>query len=108
MSSERLIGRSGMATMVGGLLWTALELTFTYEDFNKLKPISLLPLLAGLVGFYRRQQKRSGKLGGAGFMMAFLGLALLSIGEEARRWLQVPFDRLRASESCPGSQNLAN
>lgn len=98
MSSAKLIRRSGLASMLGSVLWTVLELLsnsawdrtifgLTYEDYNRLKPMALLLLLVGLVGFYARQGRHSGRLGRTGFGVAFLGLSLLLVGNVVEFWI---------------------
>jgi len=98
MPAARLSKWSGIASMLGGVLWTVLELLsdsawdrtifgLTYEDYNRLKPIPLLLVLAGLAAFYARQEGRSGRLGRTGFGVACFGLALLLVGNIVEFWI---------------------
>lgn len=84
--------------MLGGALWAGLELLtvaawnqpvfgFTYEDYNRIKSLPLLLLLVGLMGFYARQQRRSGKLGLVGFLLGTVGLALMMVGNVVEFWI---------------------
>ena len=84
--------------MIGGLLWVVLgALTdyawyrpvfgLSYEDYNRFSLLPRLLLLASLVGFYVRQQGRSGKLGLAGFSLAVAGLTLMILGSAVEFWI---------------------
>ena len=98
MTPAPLIRWSGLAAMLGGALWIALWfilrstwsadlLTLTYEDYNRLMPIPLLLLMSGLAGLYARQGGRSGKLGTAGAVVAFIGLVMLLAGSVVEFWI---------------------
>lgn len=93
MSSATLVRLSGLAALTGGVLnaITALVglVALDYENFDETARtgtyavISLLYLLAvilvlgGLVGLYARQSEAAGSLGVFGFLLAFLGTALM-------------------------------
>lgn len=89
---------SGFAAIAGGLLWITLGTLIayawhnpvfglTYEDYNRLSPLPRLLVLAGISGFYVRQQGRSGKLGLTGFVMAVAGLTLITLGNVVEFWI---------------------
>lgn len=95
---SRLIRWSGLGCILGAILWTLLELcssaswsqdlfALSYEDYNRFKPLPLLLLLSGLVGFYGRHRGRSGILSKAGFAIAFVGLALILTGNIVEFWV---------------------
>lgn len=79
--------------MLGGVLWAFWyvgvpifgERYEGYEAYNRLMPIVLLLLMAGLSGFHAAQ--RGGYGGRAGFIASFVGLALMVVGNVAEFWL---------------------
>ena len=98
MASRRLIHWSGLAAMLGGLLWMVLVplqgmaestkvLGLTEGAYNRMNTASLLLLTAGLAGLYARQAGRFGRLGVAGFVLAFIGLALMVLGNVIEFWI---------------------
>lgn len=92
MSSTTLIRWSGLATMVGGLLWGAygvmtFALGLTLENlaagatggwafWGAVLLAAFVLILLGLVGLYARQLEAAGTLGFIGFLVAFAGQAL--------------------------------
>jgi hypothetical protein len=92
MSSSNLIRWSGLAALVGGLLWVVLEVAFLIIIGDQPESIAaatsawviLLVLalvgstliLLGLVGLYARQVAETGGLGLVAFLVAFFGMAL--------------------------------
>lgn len=92
MSSSSLIRLSGLAAVVAGVLLLIGDLlSFTIESENMSESATTAPyaftfllyligivlLLIGLVGLYVRQSEASGILGLVGFLVAFLGTALV-------------------------------
>jgi hypothetical protein len=98
MLLSQLIRWGGLAAMLAGALWTVLGplITFssedtlfglTYEDYNKLLAAPLLLLLVGLAGLHARFAGHAGCLGWTSFVIAFVGLALLLIGNLVASWI---------------------
>lgn len=93
MSFSTLIRWSGLAILTGGALFMIAEslslLLARYEGYVEsattgtfiVQQMLFLPgavlLLVGLVGLYARQSETAGRLGLAGFLIAFAGTALL-------------------------------
>ncbi len=93
MSSSNLIRWGGLATMLGGALLTIANLmgpfivdfdnlsgstaTSAYAFHHGLLMLATLLLLAGIPGLHARQSEAAGRLGWAGFLVAFVGTALL-------------------------------
>ncbi len=101
MSSSTLIRLSGAAAIFAGVLWVAADLLSTTHLFlplgfrsfseptmvtsaplyyplqSKIDLLATVLLLGGSVGLYIRQAQPAGLLGLAGFLVAFLGTALL-------------------------------
>lgn len=96
MSSSDLIRWGGLAAMVGGLLYILAELLDIYnfvllgeEEFSAVAAtasfaietwlflLGTLLVLFGLFGLYARHSEAAGTLGLAGFLVAFLGTALV-------------------------------
>jgi len=92
VSSSSLIRLSGLAAVVAGVLLLIGDLlSFTIESENMSESATTAPyvftfllyligivlLLIGLVGLYVRQSEASGILGLVGFLVAFLGTALV-------------------------------
>jgi hypothetical protein len=84
----------GAAAILGGLSWFVVDFLRrqqwgvpgmagyeTYEFANRLMPIPLLLMIAGLLGFYRWQ--RSGR---RGFYLGWIGLGLMIAGNVAEFW----------------------
>jgi hypothetical protein len=93
MTSPTWIRWSGLAALLGGLVWTIswllnsqtaegnqTALRFTEGHLRAMLNLPLLLLLAGLVGLYRLYAGRCGKLGTLGFGLTLLGMALLLAG----------------------------
>lgn len=92
MSLSNLIRWGGLAVALGGALFVAGDLlgltldgsfagyadTGTFVAQSALYLLGAALVLLGLVGLYARQAEDSGKLGLAGFLLAFLGTALLT------------------------------
>ena len=100
MSSSALIRWSGLASVLGGMLWAVLgPLTlFAAEspilglgeiDFIRLLAAPLLLLLIGFLGVHRQHIGRFRWLGWTGFVVAFLGLTLLLIGTVIQAWINI-------------------
>ena len=93
MPSSELVRWSGLAAMLGGALWS-IGFNFVgwgepgtpvyerYEAYNRLLPLALLPVTAGIVGLHAVQRGSYGPLGKAGFVAVLVGLAIAgSVGE---------------------------
>lgn len=93
MASAKLIRWSGLAAMLGGVIWTASWILngFTSDGtrailglseggYRRITNAALLLFMVGLVGYYKRQVGRSGKLGMTGLVVALVGCALMIIG----------------------------
>ncbi len=94
MSSSTLIRYGGLAALAGGTLFMIAEslslLLVRYSDYAEsattgtfvaqqmLFLLGTILLLGGLVGLYARQSEAAGRLGLAGFLVAFVGTALLA------------------------------
>ncbi len=96
MSFSNLLRWSGLAAMVGGALFVIFELLDLYnffvveENFSEvaatapwvaealLNLLGTVLLLFGLFGLYARQSEAAGHLGLVGFLVAFLGTALVA------------------------------
>jgi len=117
MASQRLIRWSGLAAMLGGLLFMVLGplsylaaermtlLGLTEYAYSRMNTASLLLLAAGLAGLYARQAGRLGRLGVAGFVLAFTGLALMVIGNVIESWISdLMFPDVQPGEFKPGAQ----
>lgn len=85
----RLIPWSGMAAMLGGILWIAtIAITATKpehprrgpEGFTVLLLLGLVCIAIGTLGVYLRQRGRSGRLGTIAAVVAGLGIAILVPG----------------------------
>jgi hypothetical protein len=94
MSSSNLIRWAGLAAILAGVLLVVgdlldLAIGFGDEPFSEvattgthalqswIRLIGAVLLLIGLVGLYARQSEAAGPLGLAGFLVAFLGTALV-------------------------------
>jgi len=112
-----LIRWSGLAAMLGGLLFMVLGplsylaaermtlLGLTEYAYSRMNTASLLLLAAGLAGLYARQAGRLGRLGVAGFVLAFTGLALMVIGNVIESWISdLMFPDVQPGEFKPGAQ----
>ena len=93
MTSPTWIRLSGLAALLGGLVWTIswllnaqtaegnrAVLGLTEGNLRAMLNLPVLLLLAGLVGLYRLHAGRCGKLGILGFGLTLLGMALLLVG----------------------------
>ena len=117
MASQRLIRWSGLATMLGGLLFMVLwrlagmaestkVLGLTESAYGRMNTASLLLLTAGLAGLYlyARQAGRFGRLGAAGFVLAFIGVALMVLGNVIEWWISdLMFADVPLGEFKPGT-----
>ena len=116
MSSRRLIRWSGLAAMLGGLLWMVLGalagmtggstkvLGLTEGAYSRMFTVSLLLVTAGLAGLYARQAGRFGRLGAAGFVLAFIGLALMVLGIVIEWWISdLIFADVQPGQFKPGA-----
>ena len=115
MASAKLIRWSGLAAMLGGLLWMVLGflqgmaestkvLGLTEGAYSRMNTASLLLLAAGLAGLYARQAGRFGRLGVAGFVLAFIGLALMVLGNVIEWWISdLIFADVPLGEFKPGA-----
>jgi len=117
MASQRLIRWSGLATMLGGLLFMVLwrlagmaestkVLGLTESAYGRMNTASLLLLTAGLAGLYlhTRQAARFGRLGVAGFVLAFIGVALMVLGNVIEWWISdLMFADVPLGEFKPGT-----
>lgn len=97
MSSRTLIGWGAWSGMLGGILWAVLPLGTVAVDIQDARPgtlvhlasatvywlLAVLPLallLVGLVGLRALHAETYGRLGNAGFLVSFAGLALMFVG----------------------------
>ena len=115
MASAKLIRWSGLAAMLGGLLFMVLGflqsmaestkvLGLTEGAYSRMNTASLLLLAAGLAGLYARQAGRFGRLGVAGFVLAFIGLALMVLGNVIESWISdLMFADVSPGEFKPGA-----
>ena len=115
MASAKLIRWSGLAAMLGGLLLMVLGalahmaestkvLGLTEAAYSRMNTASLLLLAAGLAGLYARQAGRFGRLGVAGFVLAFIGLALMVLGNVIESWISdLIFADVPLGEFKPGA-----
>ena len=117
MASPRLIRWSGLAAMLGGLLLMVLGalahmaeakatkvLGLSEAVYGRMNTASLLLLAAGLAGLYARQAGRFGRLGVAGFVLAFIGFALMVLGNVIESWISdLMFADVPLGEFKPGA-----
>jgi hypothetical protein len=108
MSSRNLVRWSGLAAMVGAVLWplwagveqsvgwgqpdsTAYE---RYELINRLLPFALLPVVVGFIGLHVAQRRSYGRLGMAGFTTVLVGFMLIIVGSVSEFWVfsDQPYD----------------
>ena len=101
MASSTLIRWAGLAAMMGGVLWALWTMGFNfvgygepgtpayerYELYNRLLPLALLPVMVGFLGLHAAQRRSYGRLGKAGFVTAFVGLALAVAGSVGEFWV---------------------
>jgi hypothetical protein len=99
--SSKLIRWSGLAAMLGGALWALWSVGFNfvgwgepgtlvyerYEAFNRLLPLALLPVIAGILGLHAVQRRSYGPLGKAGFVTILVGLGLAIAGSVGEFWV---------------------
>lgn len=92
MSSSDIIRWSGLAAMLGGVLWALWYVGASlvggggYEAYNRLMPFVLLLLAVGLLGFHSVQEGRHGWVGRIGFVVALVGLVVMIGGNVAEFW----------------------
>lgn len=92
-----LVRWTGLLVVPGGVLWALSPIGASISEtlfstpnvFWKLFPSAPLLLLVGLAGLQARQWGRSGLLQKTGFVLAFLGLALVIAGDAGLFWLGV-------------------
>jgi hypothetical protein len=99
--SPNLVRWSGLAAMVGGVLWalwggveqsvgwgqpgsTAYE---RYELINRLLPFALLPVVVGFIGLHMAQRGSYGRLGTTGFATVLVGFVLITAGSVGEFWV---------------------
>ena len=102
MSSSDLIRWGGLAAIWGGVLWAlwnaGLEFVVgwgeppspayaRYEAYNRVMPVILPLLVAGLLGFHAAQKGGHGWLRRAGLIIALIGFTLLLVGNVAEFWV---------------------
>jgi hypothetical protein len=83
--------------VLGGVLWALSPLGVYLSEleyqtpnvFWKLFPSAPLLLLGGLMSLHVRLAGRSGRLGRAGFFVAFSGLLLILAGDVGEFWLEI-------------------
>lgn len=93
MSSAGFIRWSGLAAMLGGVLWVVLWTIEgakpvapaggyrpDYERFNLWSGLALLLMIMGLTGAYLRQIRQTGWIGHMGFALPWIGAALMGGG----------------------------
>ena len=114
MTSPKPIRWSGLAAMLGGVLWMVLVplagmtesrkvLGLTEGAYSRMNTASMVLLIGGLVGLHARQQSRSGRLGLAGFVMSFVALTLMFVGNVIEWWISdLAFDTIEG-EFKPGA-----
>ena len=99
--SAGLIRWCGLAAMLGGVLWPLWAAAVQgigfgepgsaayerYELANRLLPLALLPVVVGCVGLHAAQRRNYGWLGAAGFAVALVGFALITVGSAGEFWL---------------------
>ncbi len=101
MSSSALIRWSGLAAMLGGVLWPLWFLIHLsvgsgepgsaayerYELVNRLLPLALIPVVVGFVGLHAVQRRSYGRLGAVGFATVLVGFMLIIAGSVSEFWL---------------------
>ena len=88
------------AGLLGGLFWVILTTLFAsdwgapgtlqyiaYQNYNRLWSPTLLLMLLGFVGLYRRYPFRAGGLGQIGLGLIVLGFVLMMAGNIAEFWI---------------------
>lgn len=94
---NRLFATAGL---LGGLFWIILTIIFAsdwgapgtpqyiaYQNYNRLWSPTLLLMLLGFVGLYRRYPFRVGRLGQIGLSLIVLGFVLMMAGNIAEFWI---------------------
>lgn len=98
-----LIRWSGPAAIVGSVLWVlwaggqlqgfggwdepGSAAYDRYEFFNRLLPLTLLPVVVGFIGLHAAQRRSRGRLGTAGFVMVLVGVMMIIAGSVAEFWV---------------------
>ena len=99
--SSSLIRWSGLAAMLGGVLWAlwaGVEQSIgwgepgssayeRYELVNRLLPFALIPVVVGFIGLHVAQRRSFGRLGTAGFATALVGFMLITAGSVGEFWV---------------------
>lgn len=92
MSTAWLIRWSGLAAMLGGILWIAtIAITATKPEHSRRGPEGFIALLLagllliglGVVGIYFRQRDSAGRLGTVAVVLTVMGLAITVLGRVA-------------------------
>lgn len=109
MPSSRLVWLGGLAALIGGSLFVVSDLLILAEDpedpirtvtsasYAVSKGLGLLAgvlLQGGLIGLYARQSEQVGLLGFAGFLVAFIGQALVICVYWFRVFVETPIAQL--------------
>ena len=93
MPPEKPTKWSGIATMLGGVLWAMIWYMRLFVDLSDraarrfhegkyewLLSIPCILFMAGLFAFHARQANRTGQSGKAGFVLSLVALALMAVG----------------------------
>ena len=93
MPPAKLTKWSGIATMLGGVLWGMIWYMRLFVDlsgraarrfhegeYEWLLSIPCILFMAGLFAFHARQANRTGQSGKAGFVLSLVALALMAVG----------------------------
>ena len=118
MSTAKLIRWSGLMSILAGVLYALAALlhpagedvtailSSTWVPAHALGGISAVFMLLGLVGLYARQAEKAGWLGLIGFVLAFIGSALLG-AEEFQAAGLMPFVAAKAPNLIDEAATLA-
>jgi hypothetical protein len=99
--SSGLVRWSGLAAMLGGVLWAlwagveqsvgwgqpGTPVYERYELINRLLPFALLPVVVGFIGLHVAQRRSYGLLGMAGFATVLIGFMLIIAGSVGEFWV---------------------
>jgi hypothetical protein len=102
--SSMLVRRSGLAAMMGGVLWLLIWALFlvthglgpvdekgtllgvTYYDFTKFLVVPLGLYAVGLMGLHARQRAGAGRLAAVGLGVAVVALGVIAVGLAVALW----------------------